>query len=286
MRRVTGGIVAVVASVLVASCTGPDDSPVPSAGPPSRAETADPAAGRTAPPPSPDPAPRTGICRRLGPDDLRTIVNDDPRVRCRSRHTAVTFHVGRLPKRVTRGATTAGDAAIERAADRVCASRLRPYVGGDRTDRALSMLASTYFLPSSRQFALGARWVRCDLFAYATPTRVAELPGRMRRILDRDNVSAAFARCSPVSPSHQRFQHVTCDEPHRWRAVDTLVLGRPGERYPGRGTVQGRARERCEGRVRDYLGTDSGFSYGFEVPRRHAWSGGDRSGFCWARTSG
>jgi hypothetical protein len=187
----------------------------------------------------------------------------------------VTFFVGQLPASATRDAVASSDERVESAADRVCRSRFRQHVGGNRTARKLSMLTPTYFLPSTEQFTLGARWVRCDAFAYATPTRLADLPRRVDDALERDLVRTRFARCSPVPPSHERFRHVTCQEPHRWRAVAIQRVGTDGERYPGRATVQDRARDRCDARVRDYLGTDAAFSYGFEVPKRPAVLGQD-----------
>lgn len=277
------------ASALVSSCfAGSDVGPAPTA--PSTSVAAGggaPTQGQPSqnPAPAPEPPPDEGDCRRLSADDLRTIVDDSPTVPCRLRHTVVTFSVGRLPASATRDALSSSDERVESAADRFCRDRFRDRLGGDRTDRKLSMLAATYFLPSTEQFALGARWVRCDAYAYATPTKLADLPPSVANALDRDRLSARFDRCSAVSPSHRRFRHVICAQPHAWRAVATQRLGEKGERYPGRRTIQNRARDRCEGRVRNYLGTEGAFSYGFEVPKRAAWSEGDRLGLCWARTT-
>ena len=237
------------------------------------------------PGPSLEPPPQGDTCRQLSVEALRTIVNDDPAVPCRRRHTVITYHVGELPAAVAENALSTGDAPVEDAADQLCTREFRDYVGGSRTQRRLSMLTPTYFLPSDEQFALGARWARCDVYAYATPAELSALPRDLGGALERERSRNNFARCSPVSPSAERFRHVACTQPHQWRAVATETVGGPNERYPGASTVQDRALARCEDPVRRYLDTDASFSYGFEVPRRDAWAEGDRVALCWAQTS-
>jgi hypothetical protein len=284
LRRRSAGMAALGAvTLLTASCFGSGGAPEPSA--PSEEAGAAASAAAGTPTPTPAPPPAEGACRRMSVKALRTIVNDDPAVPCRRRHTVVTFHVGEVPRAAARDALSSADEAVERAADRMCRSQFRDYAGGNRSDRRLSMLTPTYFLPSTEQWSLGARWVRCDVYAYATPSRLTGLPRDLEDAFTRARVSANLARCSPVSPSAQAFRHVVCTEPHQWRAVAIQTVGEPGERYPGRATVQNRAQNRCEAPVRDYLGTQQAFSYGFEVPQRDAWSEGDRVALCWARTS-
>lgn len=280
------GVAVVLASsaLVLSSCTLGGEPAAPSSAPPSSAAVSDPLPTRTDSP-DPDPPPREGACRRVSATGLDSIVDDSPVVACRKRHTAETFFVGTLPKSATRGATTAGRARVERAADRICRTRFREHVGGDRADRRLTLLRPTYFLPASEQFALGARWVRCDVYAYATPDRLAALPRATKGFLSRERASAALDRCSPVSPSRREFRHVACRQAHRWRAVAVLPLGGRQEEYPGLRRAQNRAERRCESPVRRYLDTTDAFSYGFEVPRRDAWQAGDRLALCWARTN-
>jgi hypothetical protein len=284
-RRRLATLAALGAAILLPSCTGAADGPPPAA-PTSSAGAAQPRPSTPAPAPTREPPPEEGECRGVSVAQLRTIINDEPSVPCGRPHTVVTFHVGRLPKAATRDAIAPADEQIEAAADRLCQARFRDHVGGSRADRRLSMLTATYFLPPSEQFNAGARWVRCDVYAYAAPRRLAELPRSLEDALERNRAADRFGRCSPVSPSSPRFRHVACQEPHRWRAVAIRTVGRPNERYPGLRTVQNRARDRCEAPVRTYLGTQEGFSYGFEVPQRDAWARDDRVALCWARTGG
>ncbi len=284
-RRMTA-LAALGIAALLASCTGTADAPPEAAA--SRSVGASPSQPPTASPtptPTREPPPEEGECRGVSIAQLRTIINDEPAVPCRRPHTVVTFYVGRLPEAATRDAIAPADERVEAAADRICRSRFRDHVGGSRTRRRLSMLTPTYFLPPSEQFNAGARWVRCDVFAYATPQRLADLPRSLEDALERDRAVDRFDRCSRVSPSSPRFAHVACAEPHGWRAVAVRPVGRPGERYPDARTVQDRARARCEDPVRDYLGTQDAFSYGFEVPQPDAWAEGERSALCWAQTS-
>jgi hypothetical protein len=278
-RQVAACAVLLLTTACFGSSTGPEPSaPSSSAGAAARAPTATPT-------PEPDPPPEEGECRGVSVAQLRTIVNDEPPVPCRRPHTVVTYFVDTLPESATRDAIAPADERVEAAADRICRSQFADYVGGNRSDRRLSMLTPTYFLPPSEQWNFGARWVRCDVYAYATPTRLADLPRSLEGALERGRTSEDFARCSPVSPNAQSFRHVVCTEPHQWRAVATTTVGGENERYPGARTVQERARSRCEAPVREYLQTDAAFSYGFEVPQQDAWSDGDRIGLCWARTA-
>jgi Septum formation len=64
-----------------------------------------------------------------------------------------------------------------------------------------------------------------------------------------------------------------------------LRLGPADAGFPGPKQLSDHARSHCEGRVREYLGTEDAFSYGFEVPRRESWKQGTRHGMCWAETS-
>jgi hypothetical protein len=283
-RRPARLTAACAAALLASGCFGSSTGPEPTLPSKSAGAAAAQAPSESATP-DPEPPPEVGECRGVSIDQLRTIVNDEPSVPCGRAHTVVTFFVDTLPESATRDAIAPADERVETAADRTCRSEFPDYVGGNASDRRLSMLTPTYFLPPSEQWNFGARWVRCDVYAYATPTELANLPRSLEGALDRNRTGQDFARCSPVSPNAEGFRHVICQEPHQWRAVATTTVGGDNERYPGARTVQDRARQRCEEPVRDYLQTDAAFSYGFEVPQSDAWSDGDRIALCWARTN-
>lgn len=273
--------------VLTASCTAATDLASDPGSSETSASPSEKASQTATPSPSPtaDPPPKAGTCRLLRPADLNTVVNDSEPVPCSRRHTSVTYHVEELPAKVARTASSPDDDRVEDVAERVCSQQVNDYVGGKPGDRKLSSLRTTYFLPDAEQFEMGANWVRCDLFAYAADGRLAELPGRLEGALGDESSRANLGICSKVGPDHERFEHIICQRDHNWRAVARVRLGPDNAGFPGPRQLSDRARSECEGRVRDYLGTDDAFSYGFEVPRREAWQQGTRHGLCWAQTS-
>lgn len=264
--------------------TTPQDATPQEATPSPAEESVEPSSPTLTPTPAASPPPSSGSCRVLRPRDLNTVVNDTPTVPCKQRHTAVTFHVGKLPAGAVEGATSSGDDKVEAAAERMCSREFSDYVGGTRGNRMLTSLRSTFFLPDAEQFDLGARWVRCDLFAYADDTALAELPGRLKGALDNADLRADLGICSRVSPKHPKFMHIICTRDHQWRAVSRVRLGKEQAKFPGGPELSDQAAAACRKVVRNYLDTREAFSYGFEVPRRESWADGDRFGFCWAET--
>jgi Septum formation len=278
---------------LTASCTGAGDlvqgeagtaSPRASIDSTGQPQPSDSISGSPTPRPVDAGTPRAGVCRKIRLSDLNTVVNDRPGVPCRGDHTSVTYHVGTLANRVAADASSSGDDRVEAAADRLCARAFPPYVGGTRSDRALSSLRITYFLPEAQEFQAGARWVRCDLFAYASQTALAALPGRMMKALDKPVVRSRMGICSTVGPDRPTFEHIVCARAHRWRAVSLVRLDDDAAPFPGPRRLAQRARQRCEPIVRAYLDTREAFAYGFEVPRAASWNNGQRFGYCWARS--
>src|SRR5262245_50741646 len=100
------------ATLLTASCFGSGDAPssAPSTEAGAKSEVS------ASPTPTPEPPPENGACRRVSVRGLRTIVNDDPTVRCKRKHTAATFAVARIPAPAARDALSAADQRVENAA--------------------------------------------------------------------------------------------------------------------------------------------------------------------------
>lgn len=237
------------------------------------------------PTPTADPPPKPKTCRLLKPRDLDTIVNDTEPVTCAKRHTSVTYAVNKLPPKVVRAANAPSDDKVEDAAARTCDESFNDYIGGKPSQRKLSKLSTTYFLPDPEQFELGANWVRCDVFAYAAEGQMANLKGNLEGALDNEQQRANLGICSQVPPEHPRFAHIICQRDHNWRAIGRTALGAQDANFPGPQALSDRATSQCEGKIRQYLGTEDAFSYGFEVPTRESWKQGNRHGLCWAETS-
>ena len=88
LRRV---VVGVVAALALSGCTSSSSDPgdAPTSTPTSSSPT-------TTTPPDPGPTPRVGECHDLSFRQAISVVGRTEPVRCRTRHTAQTFHVGRL----------------------------------------------------------------------------------------------------------------------------------------------------------------------------------------------
>lgn len=283
-RRGTGTTVAVIAALLLASCTGGDpatrETPTPS----------DPATGSavasTQPPSEParataPPAPETGACYNLDLDAATRPTSEEEPVSCRDRHTAQTFHVGRL-QTVVDGHLLAVDSALaQRQVQRSCSREFVDHVGGSREDRALSRLRPVWFSPTLAESDEGASWFRCDVVALGRGSTLAPLPSpkRLRGALDRRGTRDEFGLCGTAAPGSADFERVICSRPHTWKALATISIA--GERYPGVAAVRRAGDETCRDRVRRASGDAERFRYGWEWPTREQWESGQRFGYCW-----
>jgi hypothetical protein len=166
---------------------------------------------------------------------------------------------------------------------RVCPRRLAHYLGGNRSLRHLSRFNVVWFVPSPEQAAAGARWFRCDVFAFGRPDHLYPLPRphRLHGILDDRAALDTYGLCGTAAPGSRSFRRVVCALHHRWRAVSTIHLG-GGDTYPGRHAVRAAGNGICRARVHAMVGYPLRFSYGWEWPTRQQWQGGQHYGFCWA----
>jgi len=166
-----------------------------------------------------------------------------------------------------------------------CDRRLARWTGGTREVRLLSRLHAVWFVPTTEDLALGARWFRCDVVAYAAQTRLAELPASTEGLLDVGDALDRVGLCSRGSPEDPDSIPVTCDRPHGWRAftVQPLAPG-PGGGYPLRSELSA-ARTACSDSVREQLGFPLEWTYGWQPPSRASWDDGLRHGFCWIQST-
>jgi hypothetical protein len=294
-------VVAVVAALLLASCTSaPSDDAEP---PASRAASASATASATASASTsasgsasasvaPDArrttdavlgAPAVGDCHRLTFRQLSRASNASPPVPCSGRHNAVTIHVGELDPVARQDSATERSEKVLAQISTVCPRRLASYVGGSRSSRALTRFHVVWFTPTDAQSAAGASWFRCDLVAFAGQERLAPLPrpGRLVDALDRPAARDVYGLCGTAAPGTADFERVVCSRRHSWRAISTIRL-QGGARYPGARAVRTAGEETCSNRVRRRSGSPVRFSYGWEWPSRDQWRRGQRHGFCWA----
>jgi hypothetical protein len=276
-RTAVTAVLAITASLLIASCSG-------SGGPGDAADGPSESAGSSssAPPPDPPPPPpAVDDCRNLSYGDISRYSNDTPTIRCSKEHTAYTYGVEELPPAVAFDGVEIQNDAVQAAAARKCKSTFPSFIGGDGETRALARLTVTYFLPRQAGFDAGAHWVRCDVVAAEGPNSLAPLPKNLEGFLDKDNALDQYGVCSKGDPGAAGAVLVMCSQPHTYRAVEAIELGRRGAPYPGQAKTLKDGKEQCQEFVADLLGVSGGFTYAWTYPSSTDWEAGQRYGYCW-----
>ena len=276
------GVLAVTAMALGCSPSVPEAS-VGKAGP---AQSADkPGGGDSKQPTASVPSPpQPGECRNLRYDATSLFSDDTSPIPCKRGHTAYTFAVKKLPKDIAFTGVQIENDAVQNFAGAACRTAFARFIGGGASERALSRLTVTYFVPTQRHFDLGAHWVRCDVIALRSDSTLADLPQELRGILDGEGSLNAYGVCSRGEPGSSGFRLVMCNQDHAYRAEAALRLGRGDAPYPGEQVTRVGGRQRCEDLMADLLGTDGGYTYGWTYPSPSDWQAGQRYGYCWHKT--
>jgi hypothetical protein len=255
--RVSRYAVALVAALLLAGCGGHDQPTAQpgTSGPDQPSATATSSAS-VAPAPPEKPLPRYGMprpaqCFRAGAAQLRSTVATARPVDCSRQHTTVVAWAGVVSKPIT-GQTPA--ARRLQVAQRMCLPAFRRAVGGNASDRAMSLLAWTMFTPSAEQLARGARWVRCDVFAQSG-SQLVPLPEKLPLL--GSGIPEVLRVCQGTDGAD-----ISCGRPHTYRVEKVFqVSSYPGPAY------QRQARDRC-----DQLMGPGGY---WQPPSRQGWDSGD-----------
>ena len=79
-------------------------------------------------------------------------------------------------------------------------------------------------------------------------------------------------------------EKVPCSEPHTWRAVTTIKVGRDEDPYPGERLVEVRTRDFCSDSVGAWLGYPVDYDFGYTYFHEAEWKAGNRRSICWAKT--
>ena len=225
--------------------------------------------------------PALGACRALQADDLVAPSNDSPVVDCARPHTAQTFAVGTLPAATGSGYDDAGHGTFVYD---TCEKAFGEFLGADESTVLRSRVSWSWFRPSEKGWADGARWYRCDVVgAPAEATELRDLPQDAKGLFATDFPDAwmTCARGETTDPANK----VACDAPHDWRAVTTVKIAEPDAAYPGDRSVEVRSRDYCRDSVRGWLGYPPDFDFSYTWFREDRWAGGNRRAVCWARTT-
>jgi hypothetical protein len=264
-------LVAVVAAVLLAACSGdgdPDADPPPSATP------------SVLPSATAAPGPPARACYRLAYDEALAPTNQGAPVDCAEEHTSQTYAVDRLDAVVDGHLLAVDSERVRRQVARVCPEQLGGFLGGSADDLRLSMLRAVWFTPTVAESDAGADWYRCDVIAVAGTDELATVTGPLRGVLDRPVGRDRWGMCGTAAPDAPRFTRVVCSADHTWRAIGVVDL--PEGDYPGAAAVRERGQTPCEDAGLDAAEDPLDYQWGYEWPTAEQWEGGQTYGRCWA----
>lgn len=225
--------------------------------------------------------PDNGACRVLSPDDVEQPSNATVTVPCSRRHTATTFAVGSLPSQFDD--TDYDSSSLGAWAYQTCESGFERLLGADESMAMRTILSWAWFRPSEKAWDKGARWYRCDVVGGGEQsTSYAALPQDLKGLLLAKDTDAWMV-CA-VGSTVASSRKVPCTQDHNWRAVTTIKLGEPDDKYPGDRVVEVRTRDYCSDSVGAWLGYPVDFDFGFTWFHEGEWSTGNRRSICWAKT--
>jgi hypothetical protein len=223
--------------------------------------------------------PRLGDCRSLSPADVEKSTNDSDPVPCTEEHTAETFLVSSLPADTgTKYAARTHGAHVHRT----CSAAFEKFLGADESLAMRTRLSWAWFRASERGWDKGARWFRCDVVGGpAEAKEFRPLPTTAKGLFTEEEVSA-WMTCAkgPVLASAPR---VYCSEPHDWRAVTAIKIGKPADPYPGDRVSEVRARDGCSDWVGAWMNYPVDYEYAYTHFHEAEWKAGNRRAVCWAR---
>ncbi len=226
-------------------------------------------------------APEPGACRVLAAQDIGQPSNNSDVVDCSEPHTAETFAVGTFPERVAARADVE-DPRLGAYIYDTCSTQFETFLGGDESTVMRSVVSWAWFRPSESAWKQGARWYRCDVVGGTEHSeKLRDLPRKAKGLLRRgDDEWMTCANGETVAESEK----VTCSDPHNWRAVTTIKVGREDDPYPGDRLVEIRTRDFCSDSVGAWMGYPVDYEFGYTFFRQAEWKAGNRRSICWAKT--
>lgn len=229
-------------------------------------------------------APKLGACRLLVPADIGRPNNNTPPVRCTETHTAQTFAVGTFPESVTKGASVTSP-ELGAYIYKTCSQRFDSFLGGDESSVMRSLLTWAWFRPTEKAWKAGARWYRCDVVSGSEHSeKLRPLPKDAKLLLGAGVPDDKWMTCANGKTVADSVK-VPCSQPHTWRAVTTIKVGRDEDPYPGDHLVQVRTRDFCSDSVGAWMNYPVDYDFGYTYFRRAEWKAGNRRSICWAKTT-
>ena len=225
--------------------------------------------------------PEAGACRVLEPADVAASSDDSPTVPCDEGHNAETFLVEELSGPLAEAEHD--DRRLAQEAYRRCDREFRRFTGADESLALRTVLSWAWFRPSEEAWDAGARWYRCDVVGGTDASEsLVALPRTAKGVLlgipaDRWMACVDGEAVIGVAP-------VPCNEPHRWRAATTIVVGRDEAKYPGDRMVEVLSRDYCSDSVGAWMNYPLDYEYAYTFFGETEWEAGNRRSVCWART--
>jgi hypothetical protein len=226
-------------------------------------------------------APENGACRDLTPSDVAEPTDDTATVPCEQTHTAETFAVGEVP--ASFDDADWDDAGVGEWAATTCTSAFKDFLGADVSLVMRTVLSWAWFRPSEDAWDQGARWYRCDVVGGGEQSKsYVALPTTAKDLL-AGKPQDEWMVCA-VGRTVAGAVKVPCTEPHEWRAVTTISLGDPADKYPGDKAVESTTQDFCSQSVGAWLNYPVDYDYGYTWFQEPEWDAGNRRSVCWAKT--
>ena len=221
--------------------------------------------------------PVVGACYAYPSSTLGQVSTTAEPVACTARHTAETFHVGRLPDSF--GVPAKASVAARISAARPCTTEaMNAHVG--LSDRRLpSRFQAVALFPTKAQWQAGERWMRCDVVLQGGTSLV-----NLTRPATEVVAAAApeqFDFCTPGTPNATRTSAFPCNLPKRnWIKVLDKDLGAAGSRFPGTKSVENRTRALCRAQGKAWNGKEKYPGWWAIWPTAKGWREGRRAAQC------
>jgi hypothetical protein len=225
-------------------------------------------------------APSLGACRVLTPEDVKLPSNATKTVDCSESHTAETFAVGQMPASLDD--SKYDDREVGTFAYDTCTKKFMAFLGADESLVMRTVVSWAWFRPSEKAWEDGARWYRCDIVGGGDDSEsYVDLPQTAKGLLLKlDDKWMVCGNGATVASSTK----IPCTEEHNWRAVTTIKLGEPGEKYPGDRLVEVKSRDFCSDSVGAWLNYPIDYDFGWTYFHEAEWDAGNRRSVCWAKT--
>ena len=210
--------------------------------------------------------PKVGSCHTMTMQQFNRLVVPTASVSCSKRHTTKTLVVKRLTGKVDWNSRW-----IMRPIWATCLRKMNQALGGNDKARAMSSYAPSFFIPSPKERARGAKWLRCDVGLLGG--RVLQ-PIPKKLDLGSPPLDEKFARC--LNGPERRLLLTVCAKQHTYRVTGGFRFS--SKKYPGERALTKAALRRCPELI-------SSARWRYYIPPGPAeWRLGQRTIICYSKT--